>query len=155
MAYAAYVTGRDAAASGGNVTVMTKFAIHCAAAATPSAFARIEFGKISPSSTHTSGPHDAPKHTTKRLAATRAIGPHAPSSSGPLAPATAWLKASAMVPSETAMPIEPAMRMGRRPMRSTSAIAMRVTRMLTMPVPTEIASEFDSVNPTAFHRVVE
>ena len=56
--------------------VTRKFAIHCAAAATPSAFPRILVGKISPSSTQTSGPQDAPKNTTNAFAATRAIGPH-------------------------------------------------------------------------------
>ena len=59
---------------------MRKFAIHCAAAATPSAAARMRLGNISPSSTQTSGPHVAPKKTTNRLAATRAMTPHEPSS---------------------------------------------------------------------------
>ena len=63
--------------------------VHCAAAATPSARARIEFGKISPSNTQTSGPQLAPKKTTNRFAATSAIGPHAPLSTGPDAPAVA------------------------------------------------------------------
>ena len=59
---------------------MRKFAIHCAAAATPRALPRMRFGKISPRSTHTIGPHEAPKEMTKTLAATRAIGPQAPGS---------------------------------------------------------------------------
>ena len=60
-----------------------------------------------------------------------------------------------MVPSERAMPTEPASRIGRRPTRSTRAIATRVTRMLVMEVTTEMVSESFSWNPTAFHSVVE
>jgi hypothetical protein len=60
-----------------------------------------------------------------------------------------------MAPSETAIPTEPASRMGRRPIRSTRAMATRVTRMLVMDVATEMASESFSWKPTAFHRVVE
>ena len=74
IAYIRY--GMDApnvSSSGGNEIVMRKFAIHCAAAATPSAAARMRLGNISPSSTQTSGPHVAPKNTTNRLAAIRAI----------------------------------------------------------------------------------
>jgi hypothetical protein len=44
--------------------VTTKFAIHCAAAATASAAARSQFGKISPSSTQTTGPHVTANDTT-------------------------------------------------------------------------------------------
>ena len=46
-------------ASTGNVVVIAKFASHCAAAATARAAARILFGNISPSSTHTTGPQVA------------------------------------------------------------------------------------------------
>ncbi|MNI76097.1 hypothetical protein D3C73_1323020 [compost metagenome] len=60
-----------------------------------------------------------------------------------------------MTPSEAAMPMEPVSRMGRRPMRSTKAMATRVTRMLVTEVATEIVSESFSWNPTAFHSVVE
>ncbi len=60
-----------------------------------------------------------------------------------------------MVPSDAAMPMEPARRMGRRPIRSTRAMATSVTRMLVMDVATEMVSESFSWNPTAFHSVVE
>ncbi len=60
-----------------------------------------------------------------------------------------------MAPSETAMPMEPASRMGRRPIRSTRAMATSVTRMLVMDVATEMVSESFSWKPTAFHSVVE
>ena len=53
------------------------------------------------------------------------------------------------------MPMEPASMMGRRPIRSTRAIATRVTRMFVTAVATEIVRESFSWNPTAFHRVVE
>ena len=44
---------------------MAQLAIHWAAAATARADARMRLGNISPSSTHTTGPHVAPKNTTK------------------------------------------------------------------------------------------
>ena len=154
-AYMAYVSGREAAAMTGKLRVMAKLAIHCAAAARPRARARIRDGKISPSSTHTSGPQEAPKLMTKTLAATSAAGPHAPGSEIASPDPVAEPKASAMVPSERAMPMEPASMMGRRPIRSTRAIATSVTRMLVTAVATEMVSESFSWKPTAFHRVVE
>ena len=60
-----------------------------------------------------------------------------------------------MAPRETAMPTEPTSRMGRRPIRSTRAMATRVTRMLVTDVATEMVRESSSWKPTAFHRVVE
>ena len=60
-----------------------------------------------------------------------------------------------MVPSERAMPMEPASMIGRRPIRSTRAIATSVTRMLVTAVATEMVSESFSWKPTAFHSVVE
>src|SRR6478736_10117438 len=84
-AYMPYVSGSDHDDIAGNEIVMRKLAIHCAPAATPSALPRMRLGKISPRSTHTSGPHDAPKPMTNRFAATRAMGPHgAPSVTSPL-----------------------------------------------------------------------
>src|SRR6476661_5716365 len=155
MAYMAYVSGRDADAMTGKLRVIAKLATHCAAAARPSARARIRDGKISPRSTHTSGPQEAPKLMTKMLAATRATGPHAPGRVMFSPEPVAEEKARAMAPRDTAMPTEPASRMGLRPTRSTSAMATRVTRMLVMDVATEMARESFSWNPTAFHRVVE
>jgi hypothetical protein len=154
-AYMAYVSGSEPAAITGKLSVMAKFATHCAAAARPSARARIRDGKISPRSTHTSGPQDAPKLITKTLAATSATGPQAPGREMFSPEPTADENASAMAASESAMPTEPASRMGRRPIRSTRAMATRVTRMFVMEVATEMASESFSWKPTAFHRVVE
>src|SRR6478736_6737934 len=75
-AYMPYVSGSDHDDIAGNEIVMRKLAIHCAPAATPSALPRMRLGKISPRSTHTSGPHEAPKPTTNTFAATSAMGPH-------------------------------------------------------------------------------
>ena len=73
-----------------------KFAIHCAAAATPSALARIRFGNISPSSTQTSGPQVAPKQITNRFAPTSATMPHGFGRlTAPPAPVCAWLNETA------------------------------------------------------------
>ena len=140
-AYKAYVRGSEPAAMMGKLSVMAKLAIHCAAAASPSARARMRDGKISPSSTQTSGPQEAPKLITKTLAATKATGPQAPGRLISEPVPTAEEKANAMTPSETAMPMEPVSRMGRRPMRSTSAMATRVTKMLVTEVATEMARE--------------
>src|SRR5512133_2544437 len=96
----------------GKLRVMAKLAIHWAAAARPRARARIRDGKISPSSTQTSGPQEAPKLITKTLAATRAAGPQAPGSVIASPDPVADPKAKAMVASETAMPMEPASMMG-------------------------------------------
>ena len=145
----------DTAASGGNEIVTRKFAIHCAAAAMPRARARIRVGKISPSSTQTTGPQDAPKLTTKTLAATRATGPHAPGSDGAPLTMFAWLNEIAITASEIVIPAEPKSRIGRRPTRSTSAIAMKVTTMFVTAVMTEIVNESFSWKPTDFQRVVE
>ncbi len=59
------------------------------------------------------------------------------------------------MPSESAIPIEPVMRMGRRPILSTSAIATSVTRMFTTPVTTLMMSESACVKPTAAQSSVE
>ena len=67
----------QAVRSAGKVTVIDQLATHWPAAARPSAAARMRFGNISPSSTHTTGPQDMPNATTNRLAAIRAIGPGA------------------------------------------------------------------------------
>src|SRR4051795_5345651 len=95
--------------SGGNVVVMTKLVIHCAAADTDSAAPRILLGNISPSSTQTTGPHVAPNDTTNRFAPTRATPLHGLPSCGVLVPSsatvmTAWVKASVIAPSATTMP---------------------------------------------------
>ena len=73
------------------------------AAANPSAAARMRLGNISPSSTHTTGPHDMPNAITNTLAAIRAMGPVAPSRNGlPSAPRLAVPKMIAMVARDTA-----------------------------------------------------
>ena len=86
----------------------------------------MRFGNISPSSTHTTGPHDMPNATTNRLAATSAIGPAAPARCGWPSITGAVPKITAIVPSVTAMPIEPISSSGLRPILSISAIAMSV-----------------------------
>ena len=60
-----------------------------------------------------------------------------------------------MVPSDSAMPVEPTSRMGRRPIRSTSAMAMSVTRMFVTEVITEMVKESLSSKPTERQSVVE
>ena len=143
-------------ANHGNVVETVKFAAHCAAAATASAPARMRFGNISPSSTQTSGPQVAPKNTTKAFAATSATVDHGcgrDTDSAP--PVCAKEKASAIRPRLTVMPAEPAISMGRRPTRSTRAIAMRVTAMFVTEVITVTVRASDSPKPTERHRVVE
>ena len=80
----------------------------------------MRFGNFSPSSTQTTGPHDMPKATTKRLAATRATGPATRSSPGVMVPSAAVVvlampKMTAIVASVIVMPIEPMMSSGLRP----------------------------------------
>src|SRR5580698_495194 len=115
--------------------------------------------KISPSSTHVTGPQLTPKNTTYRLAATTATTPAAGPSCGTALPATiatgAVPKIQAMVPSVNAMPSEPVISSGLRPTRSTSAIATKVTRMLVTDVTTVIASALSCVKPTACQSVAE
>ncbi len=53
------------------------------------------------------------------------------------------------------IPIEPMSRSGRRPTRSTSAMATTVTTMFVTEMRTLIVSESFSVNPTARHSVDE
>ena len=65
------------------------------------------------------------------------------------------VKASAMIPSVTAMPTEPMSRSGRRPTLSMSAMAMNVTSTLVTEVIVEIMNDWLSSNPTACHSVVE
>jgi hypothetical protein len=60
-----------------------------------------------------------------------------------------------MVPSVTAIPTEPISNSGRRPKRSTEAIAIRVVRMLTTDVITVITKESSSLKPTASQRMFE
>src|SRR4051794_9913187 len=146
--------------SGGNGGGMTKLGIHCAAADTDSAAPRILLGNISPSSTHTTGPHVAPNETTNRLAPTRATPLQGLPSCGVLVPSsatvmTAWVNASVIAPSATNMPAEPASSSTRRPILSTSAMATTVTAMLVTAVTTEMTNESDSLKPTACHSVVE
>src|SRR6478736_3601219 len=98
-------------ASTGNVVEIAKFATHCAAAATASALARMRLGNISPSSTQTTGPHDAPKNTTNALAAMSATVAQAPSSEAVDVPSeavviVACVNATAIMPSETNMPVD-------------------------------------------------
>src|SRR5690242_7977315 len=110
----------------------------------------MRFGNISPSSTHTTGPHDMPKAMTNTLAATSATGPATSPRNGlPAASSDAVPKMTDIVINETAMPVEPINSSGLRPILSTSAIAMRVVTMLTTEVITVMTNESPSENPTA------
>src|SRR5699024_7784525 len=133
---------------------------HCAAAATDRAAARIRFGNISPSSTHTSGPQLAPNPTTNTFALISAISDHgSPSSavaspSGPVA-IVANENATAISPSDSVISNDPASRIGRRPTLSTSRIATLVTTLFVTEVITVIVNGSDSSKPTERHSVVE
>ena len=121
--------------------MITQLAAHCPAAARPSAAARMRLGNISPSSTHTTGPHDMPNATTNRLAATSAMGPSAPLSCGVPSTCGAVPKMTAMVVSVTAMPAEPMSSSGFRPIRSINEMAISVVAMLTIDVMTVIKKD--------------
>src|SRR5690625_1911569 len=112
-------------------------------------------GNISPSITQTVGPQLMPKPMTKRLAATRAIGPQDPGSTGTSLMMSAWAKANAIVPRDTVMIAEPISSRRRRPTLSISMIAIIVAAMLVTAVITEMRNESDSWKPTACHNVVE
>src|SRR6476620_5430093 len=132
----------------GKLTVTTQLATHCAPAANDNAMARIRFGNISPSSTQTTGPHDIPKATTNRVAATRATSADAEPRmavlrSGVLSAmfvasqlavtavqADAVPKMTAMVAKVIVIPAEPMISSGFRPIRSMVAIAINVVRIL-------------------------
>ncbi len=90
---------------------------------------------------------------TNRFAATKAMGPHAPSRWTSLPVPVANEKASAIVPSDSAMSTEPVSRIGFRPTRSTRKIAISVTSTFVTLVITLISGAL--VMPTEFHRLVE
>jgi hypothetical protein len=80
----------------GKLTVISQFATHWPPAASESAAARIRLGNISPSRTHTTGPHDIPNAVTNVLAASSAKIPAAPVSTGsPEGPTAAVPKTTA------------------------------------------------------------
>src|SRR5690348_992912 len=129
--------------SGGNVVVTTKFVSHWAAAATDRAAPRMRLGNISPSSTQTTGPQVAPNETTNRLAPTRAMPFQGEPSCGVCVPSdavviTAWVNDSVIAPSDSAMPTDPTSSRIRRPILSTSRIAITVTATLVTDVITEM-----------------
>ena len=141
--------------SSGKVTVMAQLATHWPAAASPSAAARMRLGNISPSSTHTTGPHDMPNATTNRLAATRATGPSMPLSCGTPFTCGAVPKMTAMVASVSVIPAEPMSSRGLRPILSISMIAITVVRMFTTEVMTVMRNDELSSKPTASHSTFE
>jgi hypothetical protein len=113
-------------------------------------------GNASPSNTHTTGPHDMPNATTNRFAAIRAMGPVTSVSTGaPSAFSGAVPKTTASVPSVIAIPTEPISSSGRRPKRSTLAMAISVVAMFTTDVMTVMMNESLSLKPTASHRTFE
>ncbi len=67
----------------------------------------------------------------------------------------AWEKQTAMVPSASAMVVEPSSRSGRRPTLSISVMAMTVTTTLVTEVMTVMVRASDSSKPTERHSVVE
>src|ERR1700694_5802800 len=150
-----YASPRPASLSGGKLVETTQLAIHCAPAATDSAAARILFGNDSPSSTHTTGPHDIPNANTYTLAASSATGLAAPVSTGMPPFSVAVPNTTVSAPRGTAMPIEPIISSGLRPKRSIEAIATRVVTTFTTPVITVMISESLSVNPAACHTHLE
>src|SRR3954454_14169959 len=151
-----YANPSPAFLSEGKLVEIAQLAIHWADAATARPEARIWLGNVSPSITHTTGPHDIPKKNTKALAATSASGPAAPCRTGwPLAPVAAVPKIPAIPPSVTVIPADPTSSSGLRPTLSISAIATSVVTMLIALVITVIASELLSLNPTACHRTLE
>ena len=135
--------------------MISQLAAHWPAAANPSAAARIRFGNISPSSTHTTGPQDIPKATTNRFAATSAMGPCAPLSCGTPSTCGAVPKMNAMVANVTAMPADPISSNGLRPILSISEIAINVVAILTIEVITVITKDWLSSKPTASHSTLE
>ena len=137
------------------MTVISQFAVHWPAAARPSAAARMRLGNISPSSTHTTGPQDIPNDTTNRFAAISATGPATSPSWGWPSTSGAVPKITAMVPSVTAIPVEPTRSSGLRPTLSISAIAISVVAMLVTEVITVIVNDELSSKPTACHRTFE
>src|SRR5699024_10998559 len=94
-------------------------------------------GNISPSITQTVGPQLMPKPMTKRLAATRAIGPQDPGSTGTSLMMSAWAKANAIVPRDTVMIAEPISSRRRRPTPAVLMVASRVAPMVVAAVITE------------------
>src|SRR6188474_1856432 len=136
--------------------VTAKFASHCTAAATASAIARIELGNISPSSTHTTGPHVAPKNTTKPFAPmSAAVDQASLMVATPSASSVAVENAADMSASVKNMPTEPINSNRRLPILSTSAIATIVTTMFVTDVMVEVRNASSSEKPTDCHSVVE
>src|SRR5450755_535253 len=150
-----YASPSPASFSGGKLVVTTQLATHCAAAANDSAAARIRFGNDSPSSTHTTGPHDIPNANTYTLAAISATGLAIPVSTGMPPFSVAVPNTTASVARVMAMPIEPIISSGLRPKRSIEAIATRVVTTFTAPVITVMINELLSVNPAACHSTLE
>lgn len=64
-------------------------------------------------------------------------------------------KINAITASVTPIPADPISSNGRRPIRSTNAIATRVVAMFTTEVNTVILNESSSVKPTDSHRTFE
>ena len=62
---------------------------------------------------------------------------------------------TAIVPSVTAMPLDPINSSGLRPILSISAMAISVVRMLVTDVITVIVKDEFSPNPTACHNTLE
>ena len=146
--------------SAGKLTVTSQLATHCAPAASDSAAARIRFGNISPSSTQTTGPHDMPKATTNRLAATSATRRRRAAEDGGVQIGCAVDHAGGAEDQRhgarvIVMPIEPMISSGLRPILSMVAIAISVVRMLIVAEMTVMTNDWSSVNPTASQRMFE
>src|SRR5882757_9086077 len=137
----------------GKLVEMIQFAIHCAAADTASAMARMRLLNISPSSTHTTGPQLIAKETTYRLAATSAMLPHGDGSVTSLPLPVAVEKHTVSVIKVTIMPAAPPSSSGLRPTLSIMAMAANVETMFVTLVMTLVSNALLSENPTARHSV--
>ena len=126
-----------------------------AAAHTDSATPRIRLGNISPSSTHTTGPHDTANATTNRFAPISVTGPHTPSSWGAPSTMRAVEKPMLTITRLTNMPTEPVSSSLRRPTRSMRTIATTVAATLMKELSTDSPNAADSSKPTDSHNEVE
>ena len=97
----------------------------------------------------------APKATTNRLADTSATGDQGALNVMSLPLTSAKEKASAIIPRERVMTIEPTSSMGLRPTLSTRRMARMVTAILVTDVMTVMVRASDSWKPTVRHSVVE
>ena len=134
----------------GKLTVTSQFATQFVMVPTASAAARMRGGNISPSSTHSTTPHEAAKNSTNALAEISATTPQLGGSTASSPTTCAKLNAQPVTASEIAMPMEPMTSSGFRPILSTSAMAMNVPMMFTIEVNRLSSSELLSSMPVSY-----